>query len=150
MATEPLLETWAINNRLNLFLLDSLTPEQWSAKGTKMKGVAAQFAHIHNVRLMWIKSAAPELLPTLSKLEDSSQEETRAALVASSEAMLQLLSQAFETGRVKGFKPHPQAFLGYLISHETFHRAHVEAVLRQAGLPLSDKIAYGLWEWGVR
>ena len=51
---------------------------------------------------------------------------------------------------MKNFKPHAAAFLGYLISHEANHRGHIELALRQAGIPLDDKIAYGQWEWGVR
>jgi uncharacterized damage-inducible protein DinB len=53
-------------------------------------------------------------------------------------------------GKIKGFKPHAAAFLGYLISHESHHRGQIALSLKQAGKPLDKKIAYGLWEWGVR
>ena len=38
-----------------------LTPEQWEAPLAKGKTVRNQFAHIHNVRLMWVKASAPAL-----------------------------------------------------------------------------------------
>ncbi|MBL8040276.1 MAG: hypothetical protein JNM04_02895 [Chthonomonas sp.] len=41
-------------------------------------------------------------------------------------------------------------WLGYLISHETHHRAQAELILREFSSALPDKVAYGLWEWGVR
>ena len=54
------------------------------------------------------------------------------------------------SGRIKGFKPHPTAFLGYLISHESHHRGQVATTLKANGHALDRKIAYGIWEWGVR
>jgi hypothetical protein len=57
---------------------------------------------------------------------------------------------AADGGRIKGFKPHATAFVGYLISHESHHRGQIEWALRYGGFPLDDKTSYGLWEWGVR
>jgi uncharacterized damage-inducible protein DinB len=52
--------------------------------------------------------------------------------------------------RIKGFKPHVVAFLGYLISHESHHRGQAGRALKLSGHPLDQKTAFGLWEWGVR
>jgi uncharacterized damage-inducible protein DinB len=78
-------------------------------------------------------------------------ERLRAALTASAAAIEALLARALTgDGRVKGFKPHATAFLGYLISHESHHRGQIALALKQSGRPLDRKTAYGIWEWGVR
>jgi uncharacterized damage-inducible protein DinB len=148
---EQFLETWRINHRLNLFLLDAVDDEVLNSAIAKGKTVASHFCHIHNVRLMWIKVVSPALMEGLEKLEKvTDRAEIVASLEKSAAAMEQLLAEGWDAGRVKSFKPHPMAFLGYLISHETHHRAQAELGLRQLGKPVSDKVAYGLWEWGVR
>jgi uncharacterized damage-inducible protein DinB len=53
-------------------------------------------------------------------------------------------------GKVKSFKPHATAFVGYLISHESHHRGQIVWTLKDTGHPLDQKVLYGLWEWGVR
>lgn len=150
---EQLVDTWRINDRLNRFLLDEVGAERLAVPLAKGKTVDAQFAHIHSVRLMWIKVAAPEAMDRLSKLEKGSFgiEELRQNLESSGEAIAALVQAAVEAGgRVKGFKPHASGFVGYMIAHEANHRGQIEVALRQAGVPLSDKAGYGLWEWGVR
>ena len=148
---EALIETFRINHRVTLRLLNDLTDEQFAAPLAKGKAVAAQFSHIHNVRLMWLKASAPDLMEGLAKLEpDAARADMAAALDASADKMAELIARAESpTGGIKGFKPHAAAFVGYLCAHEAFHRAHTELALRQAGIPVSDKTAYALWEWGV-
>ena len=155
MSSNPLTETWQIHDRINLYLLDAIDPaslESYSA--SKGRSIGEQFAHIHNVRLMWLKTAAPELTKDLSKVEKEQANEKkllRKSLIDSGVAIGTLLSNSLETGgRVKGFKPHASAFLGYLISHESHHRGQIALSLKQAGNPLDKKIGYGMWEWGVR
>jgi len=73
-----------------------------------------------------------------------------ANLTGSFVAIAQLLAQAFESGRVKGFKPHPAALPGYIISHESHHHGEIEMTLSQSGHKLDQKISFGLSEWRVR
>jgi uncharacterized damage-inducible protein DinB len=163
---ERIVETWSIHNRINLYLLDAITEEALRATPPSRGRSAFQlFAHMHSVRLMWLKAAAPELLGNLEKIEDSSsssgndsgandaplKEKIREALEKSGAAVETLLRQSLASGgKVKGFKPHVAAFLGYLISHESHHRGQMTLALKQAGHPLDNKTDYGLWEWGVR
>ena len=70
---------------------------------------------------------------------------------ASGRAIEQLLRNSLAAGgKIKGFKPHAVAFLGYLISHESHHRGQAGWALKLSGRPLDQKTAFGLWEWGVR
>src|SRR5579862_821256 len=95
-----LLETWQINHRLNLYLLDAIADEALpSVPLVKGRSVAEQFAHIHNVRLLWLKSAAPELLTGLAKIDkegEIAKPALREALTKSGEAIAVLLQKGLE------------------------------------------------------
>lgn len=155
MDEKQFLEAWDIHNRISLYLLDSieLTHLQ-SLSASKGRSVAEQFAHIHNVRLMWLKASAPDLLNGLSKIEKREAGDKNLlirSLAASGQAINAVLGKAFEAdGKVKGFKPHAGAFMGYLISHESHHRGQILLSLKQAGHAVDKKVQYGIWEWGVR
>jgi uncharacterized damage-inducible protein DinB len=153
--TKQLVETWKINNRINLYLLSSVAPAALSGlSASKGRTVAEQFAHIHNVRLMWLRSAAPELMTGLEKIEKENANDKKLldrALKESGNAIEALLKKGFaEGGKIKGFKPHVTAFLGYLIAHDSQHRGQIALTLKQSGHRLDNKTSFGLWEWGVR
>lgn len=151
---DQMLDTWRIHARIQRYVLDDLSENALGAdSGIKGRSVGEQFAHMHNVRLMWLKSAAPDLLTGLSKLGDEGGRSVaglRSALEGSAAAVEELLASALATGRVKGFKPHPVAFLGYLIAHESYHQGDIGVRLTESGHRLDQKVAYGIWEWGSR
>lgn len=152
---DQLLDTWRIHARINLYILDAIPTEAFEAPAPqKGRSFPDMLGHIHNVRLMWLQAGDPSLLEGLEKLpKDHASDPARlsAALEASGAAIERLLEDALEAGsRVKGFKPHTPAFLGYLISHEAYHHGEVGIALAEAGFPLDRKVAYGMWEWGSR
>jgi len=121
-------ETWHINNRITAYLLNAVDETfLGDVLASRGRDVFEQFAHIHNVRLMWLKVSAPDLFAAQVKIE---KEDTPAKkllaerLQQSSAAIAELLTQGLNAGKIKNFKPHPSAFLGYLIAHEAHHRSH--------------------------
>ena len=55
---EHLLETWDIHNRINLYTIEAIEQEDLKdVSASKGRTVGEQFAHIHNVRLMWLNQA---------------------------------------------------------------------------------------------
>ena len=149
----PIIETWQIHNRINLYLLDAIAEGALAGQSaSKGRTVGQQFAHMHSVRMMWLKVAAPALLEGLPKIEKEniSKENLKQALLLSENAISQLFETAIPTGKIKGFKPHATAFLGYLISHESHHRGQIMLALKQSGHMVDQKTQYGLWEWGTR
>lgn len=150
----PLINTLQINNRITLYMLESLDASHLTDKtGGKGRSVGEQFAHLHNVRLMWLDVSAPALKGSLQKIEKEealNKDLLKSSLTASGEAMEQLLAQGLEGGKIKNFKPHPEAFLGYIIAHEAHHRGQAALILKLNDHPLDKKISFGMWEWGVR
>lgn len=147
----PLTETWQIHNRINLYLLDSIDEANLKdVSASKGRNVGEQFAHIHNVRLMWLKVADAALMEGLNKIEKENitKELLATELKASGEAISQLFEKSGD--KIKGFKPNATAFLGYLISHESHHRGQVMLCLKQSGHPVDKKVQFGIWEWGTR
>jgi uncharacterized damage-inducible protein DinB len=150
---QQLIETWHIHNRINMYLLNAIDEGHLAdVSASKGRNAGEQFAHIHNVRLMWLKVAAPELLDVLPKINKQAitKQILADALAKSGDAMAILLQRGFETGKIRGFKPHAAAFFGYFISHESHHRGQIMLILKQSGHRIDQKVQYGLWEWGSR
>lgn len=151
----PLLETWNIHQRIHLYLLEALSEEALAASpGKTGRGIGEQLHHIGKVRLMWVKQSAPELMSDRAEEPDKTiagdKQALRGFLEHTSGLVERLLAKGLAEGKIKGFKPHPTAFLGYLIAHEAHHRGQIVLLAKQLGYPLDKKTSFGLWEWGVR
>jgi len=149
-----LVEAWKMGNEVNLFLIDRLDAACLKDRySPRTRTVAAQMAHIHNVRLRWIEHAAPELAGGAKRFPRGA-EPTRAqltrALRASSTAVERFLEASEETGRVKQWKGSPATFLGYLVAHEAHHRGLAMVAMRLSGRKLPRELVYGLWDWGKK
>ncbi len=148
------IETWNIHHRINIYLLDAIKEEHLTdISASKGRNIGEQFAHLHHVRMMWLKAAAPDLLTGLNKFEKGTKltkKSLTTGLNKSAAAITTLLEKGFAEGKIKGFKPHPSAFLGYLISHESHHRGQIMLSLKQSGHAVDKKTQFGIWEWGTR
>ncbi|HWZ81474.1 MAG TPA: DinB family protein [Terriglobales bacterium] len=149
---EALLSAFDINDRINRYLIENLPDAAWRAEPPNGKGreIAAIVAHMHNVRVMWLKATKgniPEQLDrhTVTPVQAAKGlEQTGAAL---KEVLRTSLKSA---GRVNGFRPDVAAFFGYLIAHDAHHRGQITMLARQVGHSIPQKAMFGMWEWGVR
>ena len=157
---QVLVESYAVNERMNQIVLEHLDPAAWRAKlpGSKGRTIAAIFAHVHNVRRKWLRLSAPHIkLPAPLNHTSCTQKQVRAALVESAARCSEMLADALSRPqhRVETFlrdgwaRPWPAgpAMLAYMISHDAHHRGQVCMLAHQLGYPLSTKANYGIWGW---
>ena len=151
---QALLTSFDTNDRINHYMIENLPAESWRADppGGKGRTIAAIVAHMHNVRVMWLKAAAKgsKIPEQLDRARVTPAHATK-ALEQSGAALSVVLKSALESdGRVKGFRPDVAGFFGYLIAHDGHHRGQICMLARQVGQPLPQKAMFGMWEWGAR
>lgn len=157
---QALLETYAINDRMNQLILEHLDPQAWRAKppGGNARTIAAIFAHMHNIRRKWLRLSAPHLkLPAPLDRTRCTQHQAAAALAESALRCSEMLADALDgsVGRVKQFQrdgwarawPGGAAMFAYMIVHDAHHRGQACMLAHQLGFPLSMKASYGMWSW---
>ncbi len=138
-----LLNAFNTNNRINQYLIDNLPPAVWKAKSAEGKGrtIGAIVAHMHNVRVMWLKAVKAQEVPAQLDRTSVTPGQAVRALESSRHALSVVISRApTGDGRVKGFRPDVASFLGYLIAHDAHHRGQITMLARQVGHPLPQKV----------
>lgn len=148
-------ETWFINHRVNLLLLDELTEEALAHTLSKRGGgtVGHQLAHLYNIRFWKLERFNKSLVQDLAtiKAEDTKTKALlRNAHVDSAERVAQLIETALQTGgQVKGFKRGLLPLIGYFLAHDAHHRGNILLTLKHCGFNLSNALKYGIWEWNT-
>jgi uncharacterized damage-inducible protein DinB len=150
---EQLIETWMINNRVNLLLLSNLDEkalqQTLSVRGGRTVG--QQLAHVYAVRLGWIEIVDKKLLPALPQIARDDGHDCKLLITGftkSAEAFAEIIRQSgANDGKVKGFKRGIIPLVGYMISHEAHHRGSVLLTLKQSGFKLNDELRWGIWDW---
>ena len=156
--TQQLVETYAVNERINQILLEQLDPRAWRAQlpGNKGRTIAAIFAHVHNVRCKWIRPSAPHLkVPPLLDRSSITQKQVQRAFAKSGALCSQMLADALSGGareevssrRMGSTRDPGAAMVTYMIVHEAHHRVRVSMLAHQLGFPLRGKAAWGIWGW---
>lgn len=152
--SSALVEAWRMSNEANLFLLDNIDEEHLRDNyAPRTRTVASQFAHMHNVRLRWLKHAAPKLTygaASFPKGAQPSKSELKMALEKSEGIVAAFLEQSEAAGTVPQWNGSPATFLGYMIAHEAHHRGLVMVALRAAGHKVPSEVVYGQWQWGKK
>ena len=148
-----LLHAFDTSNRISAYLIENLPAEAWQAKTPDGKGrtVAAIVAHMHNVRVMWLKAAKGDDIPEQLDRATVTPAQAVKAFETSRQALNTLIGAALNTdGRIRNFKPDVVGFVGYLIAHDAHHRGQITMLARQLGHALPQKAMFGMWEWGRR
>ncbi len=148
-----LLTAFDTNNRINEYLIENLPAEAWNAKTPDGKGrtIAAIAAHMHNVRVMWLKAAKAEAVPEQLDKTTVTPSQAVQAFESSRQSLHTIISAALNgDGRIRNFKPDVVGFVGYLIAHDAHHRGQITMLARQLGHALPQKAMFGMWEWGRR
>lgn len=153
-------QAYALNERMNQFLLERLDPRVWAAKppGKGARTIAAVFTHVHNVRCKWLRLSAPHLkIPARLHRSGCTQKQAASALAESAARCCEMLGDALSgsPGRVPSFvrdgwsRPwRPGAAMcSYMISHEAHHRGQVCMLAHQLGFPLAIQTTAGMWNW---
>jgi uncharacterized damage-inducible protein DinB len=151
---EQLLETWQINNRMNLLLIDNITDagmqKTLSARGGRT--VYLQLVHVHNVRMQWLEICAKDIFIKFKVLDKEAAFDGKVlkkAIEDSGKGIEELLARGWDDGgKIKGFKKGLFPMLGYFISHESHHRGNILLTLKQSGEKIPYAVKWGLWEWG--
>ena len=148
---ESLLESYAVNDRMNQLILEHLDPRAWRAKpdGRNARTIAAVFSHMHNMRRKWLRLSAPHIkLPAQLDRTRCTQSALRC-----SEMLAEALSGA--ENRVPEFlrdgwaKPWPAgaAMFAFMIAHDSHHRGQICMLAHQLGFPLPVQARAGMWWW---
>jgi uncharacterized damage-inducible protein DinB len=156
---KALLETYAVNDRMNQLILEHLDPRAWRAKppGRNVRTIAALFTHMHNIRRKWVRLTAPHIkLPPQLDRTRCTQLQARTGLAESALRCGEMLADALcPESRVKQFrrdawaKPWPVgvAMFAYMVSHDNHHRGQACMLAHQLGFPLPLKANYRIWTW---
>lgn len=155
-----LLETYAVNDRMNQIIIEHLDPRAWGAKppGRNIRTIASIFAHMHNVRRKWLRLSAPHLkLPSQMDRTRCTPAEAQTFLAESARRCSEMLAEAMGNPeqRIKQFRrdgwarpwPAGVAMFAYMVLHDAHHRGQVCILAHQLGFPLPAKVNYGIWTW---
>lgn len=149
-----LVEAWLMSHECNNYLLGEIDDQYLTDQyAPRTRTVAAQFAHMHNVRLRWLQHAAPAYanrLESFPRGAEPSKSDLTAALEASASAIGRFLGGCDEAGSVPQWNGPPSTMLGYLVAHEAHHRALAIVAMRLSGHRLAQEVIYGQWQWGKK
>ena len=150
---KQLIEAWRTNNRINMLLIDRITDEGMPCTLSKRggRGVAGEFAHIHNVRVWHLQKRAKDLAQGLAIFETKvvpTKAQLRKALKASAKGVEALLVGVLNgEPKRRGFKKGLFTTLAYFVAHEAHHRGRILLTLKVSDQTLDKETQMAIWGW---
>ena len=151
---DQLVESWQINHRVTLKLLNGLSSEGLRATLSTRGGrdVARQLAHVHEVRLTFAeitsKANRKAKLPHFEKADMPNKKELKTALELSAKAIETTIYESWANGgKTSGFKRGLIPMVSYLIAHESHHRGSIMLTLKQSRVGIPEELKWSLWDW---
>jgi len=145
------LEAWRTNNRISLFLIEQISPPGMQCTLSKHggRGVAGQFAHMHNNRVWQLEKRGKDLaegLEIFPPKTDPTKAALKKAFIASGNAIEMFLTDLFDgTPKRRGFKQGISTTLAYFVAHESHHRGIILLTLKECGHNLDKDARYAIW-----
>ena len=151
--SEQLIEAWNTNCKINRMIIDSVSNEGWLCTLSKRggRGVAGEFAHMHNVRLSHLVKRAKDLSVGVPKLNPSDQP-SKAVVLEAFDASDRAIGELFvgihgQVPKRRGFKKGLFTTLSYFVSHEAHHRGRILLTLKVSGETLDRTVQMQIWGW---
>ena len=150
---DALLDSWRRNNVILVNLLRAIPQHAMDARATPdSPSIGQMFAHVHYVRLVFVREDAPELAVDMPRDEWASEpdrERLAEMLDDSARIVSRVVKDRIESGRAMDrHYDHPILFLQHMIWHEGYHHGQIKLALKIAGQPLANKQA-GPITWRV-
>lgn len=147
-----LVESYAVNERMNQLVLEHLDPAAWRATlpGSKTRTIAAIVSHVHNVRLKWLRLSVPHVKrPMRLDRFRCTQKEAQLALAQSGARCCEMIAEAEIFHRDGWARPWPadDAMVAYMLTHDAHHRGQICLLAHQLGYPLPPPASQGMWVW---
>lgn len=151
-----LLETYAVNDRMNQLIIERLNARAWRAKPAgRVRTIAAIFSHMHHARRKWLRLSAPHIkLPAELDPRRCTPRQAQRALAQSAKQCSEMLADALSgAGRITHFHrdgwsrrwPSGASMFAYMIMHDVHHRGQVCMLAHQLGYPI--KAGHEIWMW---
>ena len=153
--SRSLLEAWSVTAEVTRYLLEALEQRIWRMEPPDGGGrtPASAFAHIHNVRRMYLVMSRVKGAPAKLDRFRATRAQTLAALEKSAAAIGRLLEAALApgaSGRVAGIGRDAAGILAAAVAHEAHVRGQICSAARRLGAPISQARQLEMWDWEKR
>lgn len=147
--SDEIINTWIKHTEMNHLILGHIQEGNLKdLNDSSSRNVGDQFAHMHNVRMMWLgKMKEAEGLDNEIDAEESQNKDYVLSTLKTSDKLVQKVLKDALDNNTKIGNLSAVRFMGYLISHESHTRGQIVLALKNSGHALPPNVGYGIWSW---